>query len=182
MQKNSSFDPLTILARLWAADWCYVTHVASDSSRAQKSGALSSGGYSLYSTCVLAYCVEQGPSWEANRSSAGKEIRRFLWNQKVRYRIYKCPPPVPLLTQTNPVHTPTSHFLNIHINIIAANTFSSNESATKQRDECTNTSLEPRICEPLFYLTTISCHVLSDCFSYQRSGLPTGAPSNDTRQ
>jgi len=55
----------------------------------------------------------------------------------------------------------------------------------KQRDECTNTSLEPRIYESLFYLTTISCHVLSDCLSYQRSplsGLPVPAAVTDTRQ
>jgi hypothetical protein len=29
-----------------------------------------------------------------------------------------CPPPVPILSQLHPVHTPTSHFLKIHLNII----------------------------------------------------------------
>jgi hypothetical protein len=51
------------------------------------------------------YSMEQSPSWEANRFLASQEISRILWDSKVRYRVYKCPPPVPNLSNFVPVNT-----------------------------------------------------------------------------
>jgi hypothetical protein len=66
---------------------------------------------------ILTYSMENSPSWEANWFSASQEIPLILWNSKVHYRIHKCPPPVPILNQIDPVHTPTFHFLKIHLNL-----------------------------------------------------------------
>jgi hypothetical protein len=73
-------------------------------------------------TCLITYLLthsnEHSPSWEANRFVANQEISRILWNPKVHYRIHNSPPPVSILSQPNPAHTPTSHFLKIRPNII----------------------------------------------------------------
>ena len=53
---------------------------------------------------LITYFVEQSPSWETTRFSVSQEIPRILWNSKVRYRVYKSPPPVPILSQINPDH------------------------------------------------------------------------------
>jgi len=46
------------------------------------------------------------------------KLPHILWNLKAHYHSHKCLPPVPVLSHLVPFHTPTSHFLKIHLNII----------------------------------------------------------------
>ena len=67
----------------------------------------------------------QSPSWEANWFAASQEISRISRNPNVHYRTHKRPSPVSILGQSNPVHIPTSHLLEIHPNIVHPSTTTS---------------------------------------------------------
>ena len=62
--------------------------------------------------------MEQNPSLESSRSWASGEIAHTFWDQEVQYFIYKGPPFVPVLSQTNTIHALPSRTLKIHFNII----------------------------------------------------------------
>jgi hypothetical protein len=54
---------------------------------------------------LLTYSMEKSSSWEANWFAASQGIPHVLWNPKVPHRTHKRPPPVPILSQHNPVLT-----------------------------------------------------------------------------
>jgi hypothetical protein len=58
---------------------------------------------------ILTNSVEQSPTLEGNRSSAGQEIPLSLLNPMVYFRIHKQPPTLPILGQSNAVHVSQSH-------------------------------------------------------------------------
>ena len=79
-------------------------------------------GYTVPQTTV-SYLFHGAESFsDANSFSASQVILRIFCNPKFHYGIHNCPPPVPILSQLDPVHTPICHFLKIYLNIIIPST------------------------------------------------------------
>jgi len=65
----------------------------------------------------MADSMEYNPSWEASSFSPSKQHILILCKLNIRYRICKSSPPIPLLSQTAPVHALAFYFVKIHFNI-----------------------------------------------------------------
>jgi hypothetical protein len=61
--------------------------------------------------------MEQGHSWVAYSSRTNQNSTRILLKSKVNYWVLKSPPLDPVVSQMNPVYSP-SYVIKIHCNII----------------------------------------------------------------
>jgi hypothetical protein len=72
----------------------------------------------LFKFGILTNFVELSPSWEAANCAFTQKLPRILWNPKVRYRVHKSLPLVPILSQFDTVHTAPSYLSKIYFNIV----------------------------------------------------------------
>jgi hypothetical protein len=108
-------------------------------------------------TMLLHTPWSKSPSWETNKFSASKEIPRIFCNPKVHYRIHKCPPPVPILSQLDPVHNHTSRrsililSSNLHLGLASGLFLSGFPAKTLYTPLLNHTRYMPRPSHSRFY-------------------------------
>ena len=80
--------------------------------------------------------TEQSTSREAKRSTASQQVPKHLMEPKNSWLHSKVP--VPMLSQSNPVHVSFSHFFKIHFIIILPSTPTSSMTSPHQNLVCTS--------------------------------------------
>ena len=91
--------------------------------------------------------MEQSP-WEAKSSSASQEIPHIVWNLKPCYHDHNSPPSVvPVPSQSNAVHAPSSDLSKIHYNIVLSYSKWSLFSASPLKP-CMHSSASPYMPHP----------------------------------
>jgi hypothetical protein len=96
-------------------------------------------------------CVGQSPAWEADSSSASQEIPDVVKPECSLLRSQQSPP-VPILSQINPVHALTADSFNTYFNII----FPSKRKSSKRSLSLTfhhqnSVCISPRTTWPVIY-------------------------------
>jgi hypothetical protein len=69
--------------------------------------------------------MELSPSHKDTNCAATQEPHSISCNPKVHYHVHKSPPLVPIISQTNTVHTTTTYLSQTHLSIIHPPTSSS---------------------------------------------------------
>jgi hypothetical protein len=113
------------------------------------------------------YCnsIEGYFASKADSLSDSHEAPRILWKPKVHYCVHKSPPPDPVVSQMNPVHTLPRHFFKIYCTIILPSTPRSSKSPPRFRFPDKNSvcishirSLLNQIYSPSMYLKVVIKH------------------------
>ena len=111
-------------------------------------------------TYLLIYLLTPWRRVLLEKMTGSQLVNKFplIWrNPKVHYRIHKRPPPVPILSQLDPVHNPTSHFLKIHLSIFLSSTPGSPQVSPPQPSI--------HLSSPTYALPFIVCHFMNtSCF------------------